>query len=96
MKKTIESIRKKVNRYGKGLCKNELIPKVKIWLRKNDFDEINFINGRAYVTINGETYWPDDIAEHLNDVTVANELVDLGNAIGYETGFDVSATIKAK
>lgn len=103
MKNEITKVRSEVNNFGKKVCKEILLPAVKKWMKANGIKVIYFINGRCFVdTITEKGLFPDDLAASLNEngmgckeaLKIANELIDLSNAYGYETGFELPDTIK--
>ncbi len=97
MEKELDKIRKKINSFGKNLCKEELLPLVKKWMKKNNIKELYLFNGRSWCKMNdGEEYHPDELADKFDNYELANEMISLSNAVGYELGFDLPQTIKLK
>lgn len=90
MKRAFNKIDKELQITGKRLCKKYLLPEVKKWLTKNKFQAIYFINGRGWVEKNEQTLFPTDI----ENLKVANELIELCNRIGYTMGYELPTTIK--
>ncbi len=85
MKKVIEEIEDELYSYGEKLCRKKLEPAIKKWLKKHDFDKMHFINGQTYVEKGEIAIWPD----RMDNIKVANELIDIGNALGYKVGFSL-------
>lgn len=83
MKRAIQQVNKVIEKAGKSACSNTLLPAVKKWMKRNNFSEVIFINGRGWVVKDGTQLWPDD----MKNVKVANEFIDLCNLVGYERGY---------
>ncbi len=101
MKRALQKVRTAAFKAGKAESKKSLLPYIKKWMKRNKISAIYFINGRGFVdfvnsdlgrTGDGKTVWPDDFPT----VEMANEFIDLCNAVGYENGFELPETILLK
>ena len=100
MKQALQKVRKAAFEAGKKESKKSLLPYVKKWMKRNKIASIYFINGRGFVDFqptvsdggnkgNGIHVFPDDFP----NVKLANEFIDLCNAVGYDNGFELPDTI---
>ena len=100
MKTALQKVRNAAYKAGKAESKKSLLPSVKKWMKRNKIITIYFINGRGFVDFATKGFADSEDAFHgvwpseFKNVKVANEFIDLCNAVGYENGFELPNTIK--